>query len=268
MTDAETSSSRRPPLIERLRARRSEAIPWALFGSAVVALIVLGIIASSTASKASELEERLDTRGAELAEEKKEVEKLRAVHQQAEQKRANLAKDSEKLTAELAATKAANVAAKAAVAQAKSELLKELSAEIRRGEIVIKDKEAGLVLDVSDKVLFDTGQAEISERGKEVLKQVSTSLRRMRGHVFQVGGHTDNERIVSPEVRERFPTNWELSSARATQVVRYLSETCGVPGGRLVAAGYARYRPVVPNTSAANKARNRRIEIAVLREER
>jgi chemotaxis protein MotB len=88
----------------------------------------------------------------------------------------------------------------------------------------------------------------------------------MRGHVFQIGGHTDAQRIVSAEVREQYPTNWELSTARATTVVRFLAEKCGVPGSRLVAAGYARYRPVASNATEAGKQRNRRIEIALLKE--
>jgi len=69
-------------------------------------------------------------------------------------------------------------------------------------------------------------------------------------------------------VRDKYPTNWELSAARAITVVRYLSEQQGVPGRQLVAAGFARFRPVASNRTQEGRARNRRIEIAVLREQK
>jgi chemotaxis protein MotB len=71
---------------------------------------------------------------------------------------------------------------------------------------------------------------------------------------------------VSPGVREHYATNWELSTARATNVVRFLEEKCGIPGRRLVAAGYAQHRPVADNATEDGKRRNRRIEIALLQE--
>ena len=138
--------------------------------------------------------------------------------------------------------------------------------EIKRGEVFVEERGSDLVIDVSDKVLFDTGQTEINDRGKEVLKQVAATLRRMPRRMFQIGGHTDAEPIVSQEVRDQYPTNWELSTGRATQVVRFLSEKCGVPGSQLVAAGFARFRPVASNATEAGKRRNRRIEIALLKE--
>lgn len=259
-----------PPasLTDKLRSRRDVVLPWGLFGICVLALVFTGLSASSANSRVDTLRAKLAEQEKAMAKQKNELGTLAKAHDNALAESESLAKDSQKLASELEATKAANDAAKKALAQAKKELLDELAAEIKRGEIFVKEKGTGLVVDVSDKVLFDTGDNEINERGKEVLKQVAVSLRRMHGHVFQVGGHTDNERIVSPEIRERFPTNWELSTSRATNVVRYLSEKCGVPGNRLVAAGYARFRPVAPNTTDANKARNRRIEIAILRESR
>jgi chemotaxis protein MotB len=82
--------------------------------------------------------------------------------------------------------------------------------------------------------------------------------------VFQVGGHTDNQPIKSEEVKARFPTNWELSAARATNVVRFLEETAGIPGKRLVAAGFSEFRPMASNKKEKTRAQNRRIEIALL----
>lgn len=243
-------------------------LPWGLLIASGLILIVVSIMALQARGNARDLQTKLQERGQELDKQKKELDKLQATHRAAEAKSQSLEADSAKLATELAATKAETEAAKAAFDGAIAELRKELAAEIRRGEIFVQDKSTGLVVDVSDKVLFDTGAVDINDRGKSVLKQVARSLSRVRGRVFQIGGHTDSEPIVSAEVKERFPTNWELSSARATNVVRFLAEKCGVPGERLIAAGFARYRPVAPNTTEDNKARNRRIEITVLREQK
>src|SRR5690606_19601564 len=102
--------------------------------------------------------------------------------------------------------------------------------------------------------------------GKEFLHQVADSLRRLpRKQVFQVAGHTDSQRVVSKELLERFPTNWELSATRATNVTRFLQEKGRIPGRQLVAAGYAEHRPSSTNQSEAGRRKNRRIEITLLR---
>ncbi|MBN2191641.1 MAG: OmpA family protein [Polyangiaceae bacterium] len=268
MTDAGPMGTIPPPPAEAVQSRSAPALPWLLLAASVIVLIIVGVVGYRSFNRAADLEQELAAMSKEVGARKAELEALRQQHQEHERKRQSLEKGSAELASELAETKAANEAAKAALAQAKAELMRELSAEIKKGEIVVQEKGTGLIVDVSDKVLFETGEAEIGRRGKVVLRQVSASLRRMSGHVFQIGGHTDDDPIVSAEVRAKYPTNWELSSARATQVVRFLAEQCGVPGNRLVAAGYARFRPVAPNTTGENKARNRRIEIAVLREAR
>jgi chemotaxis protein MotB len=77
-----------------------------------------------------------------------------------------------------------------------------------------------------------------------------------------VGGHTDATPL-SATTQERFPTNWELSTARATQVVRFLQEQCAIPGERLAAAGYSQYRPATSLDTPAGRRRNRRIELTL-----
>jgi chemotaxis protein MotB len=77
-------------------------------------------------------------------------------------------------------------------------------------------------------------------------------------------GHTDGTRIVSSTTQEKFPTNWELSTARATNVVRFLQEQGKVPGAELVAVGFAEFRPVASNASAEGRRKNRRIEIVLV----
>jgi chemotaxis protein MotB len=177
-----------------------------------------------------------------------------------------LTDEKQKLSGELQETAAEKQAAEAELERTRAELAGKLASEIKEGEVVIRLRGGDLVVDVSDKVLFDTGKAEVSERGQAVLKQVAASIIRMPKRVFQVSGHTDAARVKSADVREHYPTNWELSTARATNVVRFLQEKCGIPGRRLVAAGYAEHQPVASNATEKGKQRNRRIEIALIKE--
>jgi chemotaxis protein MotB len=241
--------------------RRNGAVPWSLV-SVILAIIFglgLGFLWSSG------LVSRLQTQAASLAA---EVEKLKQQNEQERQRYARFQQQTEELGSELERTIAERETARRALETARGELVQQLQAEIQRGDVFVRLRGSDLVVDVSDKVLFDPGEAEIKESGKEVLKQVARTLRRVPGSVFQVGGHTDSTAIVSKDVREKYPTNWELSAARAITVVRYLSEQQGVPGKQLVAAGFARFRPVASNRTQEGRARNRRIEIAVLREQK
>ncbi len=156
-------------------------------------------------------------------------------------------------------------AALEAVKTLQDALSKSLVEEIETGEVRVAQRDGLLVVDVADKVLFAVGEAELSDRGQQVLERLAKSLVALPNQaVFQVGGHTDNQPIKSEEVKAKFPTNWELSAARATNVVRYLEETAGIPGERLIAAGFSEYRPVASNAKPKGQAKNRRIEIALL----
>jgi chemotaxis protein MotB len=114
-----------------------------------------------------------------------------------------------------------------------------------------------------DKILFPSGSADISKEGKIVLDKVVDILKDVKDKRIQVEGHTDNVRIYSA-FKTRYPTNWELSTGRATQVVRYLQEHGGIAPQVLSATGYSEYQPVAPNDTDDGKAKNRRIEIVLL----
>lgn len=111
-------------------------------------------------------------------------------------------------------------------------------------------------------VLFDSGSASLKNESLPVLKQVVRSLADMPNSI-QVEGHTD-DRPLAPG--SKFSTNWELSSARAFAVLRFL-ETSGIPQQRLSATGYGEFRPMQSNTAAEGRSANRRIEINILRRE-
>ncbi|QIA26684.1 OmpA family protein [Thermaerobacter sp. PB12/4term] len=120
--------------------------------------------------------------------------------------------------------------------------------------------ERGVAIIFDDQVFFDLGRAELRPEGQDLLRRLAPILAQVPGTIL-VEGHTDNLPIRSG----RYPSNWELSTARATTVVRYLAERAGLDPRRLAAAGYGEWRPRFPNTSEANRARNRRVEIVLLR---
>jgi chemotaxis protein MotB len=126
--------------------------------------------------------------------------------------------------------------------------------------IGMRREERGLVVTVvTDEVLFAPGSADLQPNGRSVLDALVPALRRF-DNPLAVEGHTDNRPISTG----RFPSNWELSTARATSVLRYLVEAHGFSGARLTAAGYGAERPIGDNATEAGRAANRRVELVVL----
>jgi len=142
------------------------------------------------------------------------------------------------------------------------ELTKSLQAEINKGDIKIKQVRDRLTINMVDRVLFDSGQSQVKPAGLQVLKQVSDILKKVTDKQIRIEGHTDNVPI-GVKLRGRFPTNWELSTGRATSVVRYLIEEGGVDRANLLAVGYADTRPLAGNDTEEGRTANRRIEIAL-----
>ncbi len=116
---------------------------------------------------------------------------------------------------------------------------------------------------ISEKVLFHSGVAEISPKGKTVLDKVAEVLKKSEGKVIRVDGHSDNDPIN--RTKEKYTSNWHLSGLRATRVIEYLTEKCGLKPDQMYLAGFAFYKPLKPNNSAANKAGNRRVEITIFK---
>lgn len=139
-----------------------------------------------------------------------------------------------------------------------------MSAEIKRGDVKLSQSEGRIQVDLVDKVLFDSGQAEVSPRGEEVLTRLGAILKDVEDRQIQISGHTDDSPITLPELKAKFATNWELSTARAVNVVRFLVEKTEVKPGHLLAAGHGQYKPVTTNSTPKGRAANRRIEILLL----
>lgn len=117
----------------------------------------------------------------------------------------------------------------------------------------------GVVLVLQESILFDSGEAEILPSGKPFLNKVGSLLKNIPNHVT-VEGHTDSRPISN----FRYPSNWELSGARASSVVRYLIAKNDFDESRFSTVGYADTRPIVPNNSASNWSKNRRVEIVIM----
>jgi len=117
----------------------------------------------------------------------------------------------------------------------------------------------GIIIRLDDTMLFDQGSAIIKPQAKATLDKISISLAKFENPIL-IEGHTDS----MPIRNEKFPSNWELSTARATNIIKYLTETHKFPPGRLSAVGYGEYMPIAENTSPQGRAKNRRVDIIVL----
>lgn len=118
----------------------------------------------------------------------------------------------------------------------------------------------GLVISLANSAFFDSGEASLRPAARNVLRTIAGTLK-SSGRFIMIEGHTDN----TPISTARYPSNWELSTARATTVVRSLITEHGLPPKRLSAAGYGEYYPLVANSTPENRARNRRVDIVILR---
>ncbi|WP_394842333.1 OmpA family protein [Pendulispora brunnea] len=147
-------------------------------------------------------------------------------------------------------------------AEARALLYRALALRFKRmidaGDLSIVLRDGRMVLRLPNDVLFESGQVDIKPRGQTALKQIAMALKGIAGRQFQVAGHTDNVPIDTA----RFPSNWELSTARGVEVVRFLVAQ-GVAPGALSAAGYGEFEPITSNDDAGGRARNRRIEITL-----
>jgi chemotaxis protein MotB len=144
-----------------------------------------------------------------------------------------------------------------------TQLQDKLKAELSSGDVSLTEDGGKLRVGLVDKVLFNSGESAINKRGEAVLLKVGSILANVSDRQILVSGHTDQTPIGEKRASQ-FPTNWELSTARATTVVRFLQEKANVPGDRLVASGYGEFHPVASNKSSVGRAKNRRIEILLV----
>ena len=137
-----------------------------------------------------------------------------------------------------------------------------MKAEIAKGEITITELKGKLTMDVVDKILFASGEAKVKKEGLEVLKRVVDILKNVKDKNIRIEGHTDNVQITS-HLAKIYPTNWELSAARALNVTKYLQEQ-GIDPKIISATAFGEYQPLADNDTPEGRAKNRRIAIILL----
>lgn len=140
-------------------------------------------------------------------------------------------------------------------------LNKNLESEVKSDQVQIKQLKNRLQVTMVNEILFSEGGWEVGRHGIDVLNKVAPSLQSLNGKQIIVQGYTDNL-PVEGTLRNRFPTNWELSGARATNVVRHL-QTQGVDPSTLAAEAFGEYHPLAPNDTPEGRRKNRRINIVI-----
>jgi len=144
--------------------------------------------------------------------------------------------------------------------RAKNDLEAKLKTELDSGNLAVSMESRGLVVTVLDRVLFDSGKSEIKISAQETLDKVAGILGdKVQNHIIYVEGHTDNIPIRYSNWR----SNWELSTGRSTEVIHHFIDNGGLDPHRFVAVGYGEFHPLVANDTAANRQKNRRVEIVI-----
>lgn len=222
---------------------------WTIASILTIALL-LGLLGFSSYDK----KQRLDQAQSELAQAKEaqaksvaEAASLRDKLVEASEQVAQLEKDRE------------------SALQSRQSLESEMRNALESKDVTISRLQGKLTVNILDRVLFDSGEADLKPDGAAVLRKVADLLQQHTNLQVHVVGHTDNVPIRPG--RSRFASNWELSTARATAAVRFLTEKTGVDPKRLGVVGYGEFRPIADNSTAEGRAKNRRIALTILSEE-
>jgi chemotaxis protein MotB len=202
-------------------------------------------------AKLTEKENELNAKNSEVDSLKKQIAGLTQEKDTLNQEKEKALKEKERSIAEMKKTY--------------DSLMGEMNQEIKKGEITITQLKDKLSVNLVEQILFDSGSADIKKEGKKVLDRVAEILMKVTDKQVRVEGHTDNVPI-SRRLQEKFASNWELSTARATTVARYIQDK-GIDPKLLSASGYSEYRPIALNDTDEGKAKNRRIEIALIPKE-
>lgn len=238
--------------------QKPDWLPWGLTASGVacaVFVLIAGVLPARSVN--DELTRELTRLDAELvaatleAERQREAaEQLREEWSRSQEEQSRALREEQQATAELEALRGA--------------LRQPLRREIDAGDVVIEMRDGRLVVDVASELLFARGQTRLTRKGRQCLRLMAKSMRQLpTTQVFQVEGHTDSSK--NTKYAKRYPTNWELSTGRATRVARFLEEHGGIRGEQLIAAGFSQYRPASSNRTGTGRRKNRRIEIVLLR---
>ena len=211
----------------------------------------------ATGRERDDLKKQLDDSTALVGELKKRLEKLGQNVDKLTSEKGELAKGLDDAKERLDELRRQQAAAEARAATFRK-LVEKLRSMIDSGQLKVVIREGRMLIALPNDVLFDSGKTILKPDGQTALRRVAEVLASINDRHFQVAGHTDDVPIKTP----RFPSNWELSTARAIEVTNLLIAS-GVRAQLLSAAGYGEFDPVAPNDSADHRAQNRRIEIVL-----
>ena len=178
------------------------------------------------------------------------------------QKVASLEGENSKLKEDITALQKVKEEKVKEVSSTYEQLLQNMKSEISRGQVTISELKGKLTVNMEAAILFDSGKADVKVDGLEILLKMVDTLKGVKDKAIRIEGHTDNVQI-SGALTKQFPTNWELSAARAINVAKYLQQQ-GLDPAILSAAAFAEYKPVADNGSKEGRAKNRRIEITLV----
>ncbi len=181
------------------------------------------------------------------------------------QRVADLEKENDRLRGDIATLQKAKEEKVQEVSKTYEDLLDKMKQEISQGQVTISELKGKLTVNMVDAILFDSGKAEVKPEGFAVLQKVVDILKNVKDKTIHIEGHTDNVQIVGALTR-KYPTNWELSAARAINVTRYLQQQ-GIDPTNLLAVAYGEFKPVADNATEDGRAKNRRIEIVLVPKE-
>jgi chemotaxis protein MotB len=256
-------------------------IKYSYLGSAAVAAALMsGCVTQDTYDKLqgeknqeiAALQGQRATLGQQIQELQVQRSRLESERNALEQQKTSLEQDKSAIEREQADLRRQNEALEAQKSQLldaskKSQtqydaLVANLNEEVQKGQLQVRRFKDMLTVDVAEQLFFDSGRATLKDSGKGVLKKVAEAMQAYEDKAIRIVGHTDNVPI-SKAAQKVFPSNWELSAARATTVVRFLQQA-GIAPERLIATGRAEYAPVAPNDSPEGRQKNRRIEITLI----
>lgn len=178
------------------------------------------------------------------------------------QKVADLESENKKLKEDIVALQMVKEEKVKEVSSTYEKLLSNMKNEIAQGQVTISELKGKLTVNMEAAILFDSGKADVKPEGLDILNKMVETLKGVKDKVIRIEGHTDNVQIVGALTRV-FPTNWELSAARAINVTRFLQKQ-GIDPLNLSAAAFAEHKPVADNGTKEGKAKNRRIEIILV----
>lgn len=213
---------------------------------------------SAEKTKNKKLNEENQTLQQKIAELEGQIRKLNADIKVLEDQNADLARKAGATADELKKLRDEK-AKRLAELQVYKDLFAKLKALIDAGTIQVEVRKGRFVVKLASSILFDSGKTDLKPEGQAALSNLAGALKSLSDREWLVAGHTDNVPIKTA----KFKNNWELSTARAVEVVQFLT-TQGMPNGTLGAAGYGDVDPVADNTTEDGKAKNRRIEIVLM----